>query len=119
MALVRTILAGLIAFSLALLPAAVAPVAAAEGTAMAMAADMSADMSPGMDDCCPNHAKPCDSTRDQCRLMAACACQFLTLSSIAFSRLEYLQVPGRTIAVLGDSAPSPHLGSPPFRPPRT
>jgi hypothetical protein len=124
MGVARTIFSTLIALSVALLPVAGGVAATGNQNVTVMASETSADVSAefvsadvAMDDCCP---KPCDSdsSTDQCRSMAACAQQFLTIADVAFSQLKYAVTRGRTINLFADTDLSSHLGSPPFRPPR-
>jgi hypothetical protein len=75
-------------------------------------------MSAGMDDCCPNHTKPCDPEADHCQSIGTCACQFLTISNIAFSQFDYPAARGRTLLMPAQSDRPSHPSSPPFRPPR-
>src|SRR5262249_6104883 len=111
---VRTILALLIALSVALLPAA--GVAGFKFKSQEMS-DMSADEP--MDDCCPHAADLCDKAMNDCASMAACALHCLSFSGGAPTALVYpLQLPD-LLPLQGDSVPRPRAGSPPFRPPRT
>jgi hypothetical protein len=118
MGVARAIVSILVALSVALLPVAGGAVAGSTQAVAAMASEMSADADTAMDDCCPNHAKPCDSGSDQCRSMATCAHQFLTIADVPFSQLKYSATRSRLVNLLADSDVSSQLGSPPFRPPR-
>jgi hypothetical protein len=112
MPFVRTILALLIALSVALLPAAGA------GAFKFQPEDMTEMSVSEPMDCCPHAAGLCDIARSDCTSMAACAVNCLNCASGTSSALVYPVM----LAVLmplfeGDFLHS-QLGSPPFRPPR-
>ena len=111
MSIARTILALLIALSVALLP-----VAGSAGLA-SKSADM-IEMSAMEDmDCCPHKANPCDRMGG-CASMAACALHCFTFA-VSSAPLPFV---GLTLAdnmpVLQDDNVPSQSGSPPFRPPR-
>jgi hypothetical protein len=126
MVLVRTILAMLIAASVALLPAAgFVPTADASGSDMSGADMSNMDMSgmdlsatAGMADCCPPAAIPCDKAPGDCGSMAVCALKCFTFSAAGVSATVF----PIAVAVLAPpfvSGPfSAQAASPPFRPPR-
>ncbi len=116
----HTILAFVIAWSVAMLPAAGSAIVGVKSTDTAMSADlaMSAEMHAAMDDCCPDRAKPCDQGSDGCQAMACCAVQAVGIASVAASQFEYPLVAGNPFPMLMDQAGPSHSGSPPFRPPR-
>ncbi len=116
----RTILAFVIAWSVAILPAAGPAIVGVKSSDMAVSADMamSAEMPATMDDCCPDQGKPCDQGSDGCQAMACCAVQAASIASVAASQFEYPLVAGNLFPVLVDQAGPLHTGSPPFRPPR-
>ena len=70
----RTIMAFVIALSVAMLPTAGSAIIAAKSTEQGAPVTMNAssDMSAAMDDCCPDHTKPCDQNNDHCQSMASC-----------------------------------------------
>jgi hypothetical protein len=112
MSIGRTILALLIALSVAILPAA-------GGAGLSFKSSAQADMSMTEDmlDCCPHKANPCDKG-DDCGTMATCALKCFsfvgTLSSIII-------FPSTFAKVTASSAVNPfssQTGTPPFRPPR-
>ena len=110
----RTILALLIAVSVAMMPAAAgAGIGAKSPPAEISAADMPAVEG----NCCPHKANPCDRA-DDCGTMATCALKCFSfagtsLSTIVFpSKFAKIAVP-----FAGDSFLS-QTGRPPFRPPR-
>ena len=108
----RTILALLIALSVASLPTASAAVFKLKPQAVT---EMSA--SEPMD-CCPPAADPCDKAMTDCGSMAACMVNCLSYSGGMSSPLVY-PVALAALMPLFESADLPsHTGSPPFRPPR-
>jgi len=116
MDIARTILAVVIAFSLALLPAASGSVAGAETAGMAMAADTANDMSNVMDDCCPERGQPCAPASDQ---WAACCAHYSPIFAGAASSFDYPTGQGRILRPVAASALASQSGHPPFRPPRS
>ena len=117
MALVRTILAAVIAASLALLPVGGSAVAASANK-MAVT-DMSSDeggMPAGMD-CCPDETTPCDKTPDQCPSMASCL-QVVSLFAVDLAKLAVPSPRAGKASVPADHARHfPGIG-PPLPPPR-
>ena len=88
MGLVRTILAVLIALSVAMLPAAgVAAFKPKPATTDMQAMDMSA--SEPMHECCPGMACPSDKAMDDCGSMAACALKCFSYAGSVSSPLGY------------------------------
>lgn len=116
----RTILAFVIAWSVAMLPAAGSVIVGVKSTDMAVSADtaMSGEMPAAMDDCCPDQAKSCDQGTDQSQAMACCVASSVGIASVAASLLEFSLVAGNLFPILVDQAVSLHTGVPPFRPPR-
>lgn len=116
----RTMMAFVIALSAATLPVAGSASVVIEPTEMAPSAQTmtDAEMSAAMDDCCPDHAKPCDQSNDKCQSMASCMLQSMNLAEVAGSSLRFPLVSGDPLPVLTDQAVPLHGGSPPFRPPR-
>jgi len=112
MSLTRTILAILIALSVAMLPAA-------SGAAFTLKVQDETEMSAvePMHDCCPPKANPCDKTTEDCGSMAACAMKCFGYSGSA-SPLMYLPTHADTMSVFESSHFRSQTGSPPFRPPR-
>jgi len=112
MAIVRTILATLIALSVAMLPAA-------GGAAFTLKAQDAAEMSATepMHDCCPPKANPCDKSADDCASMAACAMKCFGYS-VTISPLVYLPTHADTVSPFESRDFHSQSGSPPFRPPR-
>ena len=106
-------MAFVIALSVAMLPATGATAVSAKSAEMAH----SADMSMAMDDCCPDHAKPCEGG-DQCQSMASCVYQSFSIANVAFSQFAYPPAPGHPFPALAEQAVPLHAGSLPFRPPR-
>ena len=125
----RTIIALLVALSVAMLPAAAAAgltssasedMSTTDMSATDMPSDMSAtdmaamDMSAMEGDCCPN---PCDKA-DDCRMMATCVLKCFTFAGIAWSTITFpSSFAGLAVPCGGGPLPS-HTGTPPFRPPR-
>jgi len=108
----RTMMAIAIALSVALLPVSGAAVASVKS----IPADVS--MSAGMDDCCPDHAKPCPQTKDDCQSMAFCSASSINLANLAAPEFRYPPVASNPLSILTERAIPPLGGSPPFRPPR-
>ena len=112
MSIGRTILALLVALSVALLPAAA-------GAGVSVKSPAQADMSAmeDMHDCCPK-ANPCDKALDDCGTMATCALKCFsfaaTLSSIIAFPAVFAKIPG----LIDDQLFSSQRSNPPFRPPR-
>jgi len=108
----RTILALLVALSVALLPAA-------SGAGVSVKSPAPAGMSAmeDMPDCCPQKADPCEKAMDNCGTMATCALKcfsFVGTSSIVVfpSTFASMTIPSAANPL------SSQTGSPPFRPPR-
>jgi hypothetical protein len=109
MGICRTILALLIAISVATLPVA------GSAAPIAQAADMS--MSEPMVDC-DHPAMPCHKAMDDCQSMAACALKCFNFSGANFSILSFPFVLTDRMPVFADDPFRPQTSSPPFRPPR-
>jgi hypothetical protein len=127
----RTILALLIALSVAMLPAA-----AGTGLRSSASADMSStatdmpssdmsatdmaamDMSAMEGDCCPHKANPCDKA-DDCRTMATCVLKCFSFAGTAWSTITFPSSFAKLAVPFGGAALPSQTGSPPFRPPRT
>jgi len=124
----RTIVALLIAISVAMLPAAggarvsAIPVDGHSASAMEnmdAPSDPSADMS-AMEqmDCCPHKANPCDDGMGGCSSMATCALKCFSFSATSFSDVVF---PSLLLNVIPSFVSIPfnlQTGTPPFRPPR-
>src|ERR1043166_3869435 len=108
MRIARTILALLIAASVAMLPAAA-------GAGLKVKSTETAEMSVSepMDDCCPH---PCDKAVDDCLSMAACAC--FGFATTSFSQLVYPSVLASMMPAFASGVFHSQTGHPPFRPPR-
>jgi hypothetical protein len=122
MSIGRTILALLIAVSVAMLPAtagarlAVKSLDMSGKSAMATSAtDMSAmeDM-----DCCPHKANPCDKAMGDCGSMAACAFKCFSFAETLFSNIVFPSTSAKMRASIASNPFSSQTGRPPFRPPR-
>jgi hypothetical protein len=133
MRLVRTIMAVMIALSVAMLPVAGSAASIADATqdaadlmssaakamSMQMAmSDMSGTMH-AMDECCPDHmkAKPCDQPTHQCPV-GCCTASPTSLASAAVTRLDVPVAAGQLLPIPVDQVVALHSGSPLFRPPR-
>jgi hypothetical protein len=106
----RTILALLIAFAVALLPAA-------GGAGVKSPAPAGMSVMEDMPDCCPQKADPCDKAMDNCGSMATCALKcfsFVGTSSI----IVFPSTVASTTIPFAANPLSSQPGSPPFRPPR-
>ena len=107
----RTILAILIALSVAILPAAGAAVVSSQSAApegMSMTDDM---------DCCPHKANPCDKA-DDCGTMATCALKCFSFAGTPSSIFVFPPTFAKMTASLAVNPFSSQTGTPPFRPPR-
>lgn len=109
MRLQRTILAVLIALSVATLPVA--------GDIEAMAKPAQASMSESMADC-DHQVMPCHKAMDDCQSMAACALKCFNFSGTSFSILSFPLVMTDRVPAFTDGPFHPQTSSPPFRPPR-
>ena len=109
MSIARTILAFLIALSVATLP--VAGVAAVNKQMVGPA------VSEPMHDCCPSDAVPCDKAIGDCTSMAACALNCFNFAGGYFVELVFpLALTDRTPSLAVDAFRG-QAASPPFRPP--
>jgi hypothetical protein len=107
----RTILALLIAISVAMLPAA-----GGAGVKSPAPADMA--MMQDMPDCCPQKADPCAKAMDDCASMATCALKCFSFAGAASSIIVFPSA-FASLAIPFAANPFASLpGSPPFRPPR-
>jgi hypothetical protein len=109
----RTILALLIALSVAMLPAAAGARASVKPTDMSATSTME-DM-----DCCPPMTNPCDKAMDGCASMATCALKCFRTATTSFSNIEFPSISAKMPASIASYPFSSLTGSPPFRPPRT
>jgi hypothetical protein len=119
MRFVRTLMALMIAASLAVQPIAGAGAMGLKSSEPAASSEMAASdgMVAAMDDCCPDPGKPCQGG-DDCQSMATCAYQFSSISNVEFSRFEYMSVADAQPPILRDHAVALYDCSPPFRPSR-
>ena len=112
MLLARTILALLIAASVAVLPAAASSLFKLQSQD---ATEMST--SEQTHDCCPPSADPCDKSMD-CATMAACALKCFSYTAGPSSPLVYAFTLADRMPLLQGVGFRPQTTSPPFRPPR-
>jgi hypothetical protein len=122
MNIARTIVAVLIAVSVALLPAtrgfAVTAKSANAMAEMSTSDDATmSDMSIDMSDCCPK-VNPCGKGTDDCASMAGCALKCFSFSNTAFSLVVFSSIPADLIAPYASAPLRSPASSPPFRPPR-
>ncbi len=113
MGLARTMLAAMIALSVALLPVA--------GGAVAGLNTVDVSVSVPMHDCCEHGAMPCDKTQkaaDDCMSAAACALKCFNFFGIASSRMLIAQAESAIEPVRVSQLVGSQTGCPPFRPPR-
>jgi hypothetical protein len=114
----RTILALLLALSVAVLPAAAG---ARVSPKSPETADMSATDMSGTDmsamDCCPHKTNPCDQA-DDCATMAACALKCFSFAGTSWSTIVFPSSFAKLAAPFADKSFPSQTGSPPFRPPR-
>ena len=119
MSIGRTILALLVALSVAMLPAAASAGVSAKSphqADMSMTEDVS--MSEDMHDCCPPEANPCGPAMDHCDAMAACALKCFSFAGTSSSIIVFPSSFAKMIAPLERNPFSSQTGAPPFRPPR-
>jgi hypothetical protein len=126
MRFVRTILALIIALSVAIVPVAgsAAPLPRTQATTDKITAHSHAmsEMAEAMD-CCTDQAtspgvRPCDQAKGHCDPMAFCAAQSVSLADPAIYRFGLPRLAGNALLVPADQVVSLHAGNPPFRPPR-
>jgi hypothetical protein len=115
MNLARTIMALMIALSVALLPAAAG--AGVDLKSADKSADMT-DMSAMGHDCCPPKADPCDKAMGDCSSMAACALKCFSFSAALFSTVVFRSILPSVAPQFESHLFRLQIGSPPFRPPR-
>jgi hypothetical protein len=116
----RTILALLIALSVAALPAAGGSAVAAKSTKMSDTAAMDGSDAAAMDDmdCCPHEPNPCDKAMDKSACMGTCALKCFTFGGSAVSIIIFPSHQARLSPALDTNPFNSQTGSPPFRPPR-
>lgn len=115
----RTILALVIAASLALLPLGAPALAGPSGDAhSAMQMGGSNDMS--MDDCCPDDMKgvPGHSGGEKCGMPVCCVSGTVALGDVAALRSRFLRTAATKVAIPVDQIVPVRDTSPPYRPPR-
>jgi hypothetical protein len=112
MNIARTVVAFLIALSVAMLPAAGS---AAMSTKSSEAAGIS--ITDDMPDCCPHKANPCEKAMDDCAAMATCALKCLSFLSTS-AVIVFPSAFAKMTASFAANPFSSQAGSPPFRPPR-
>ncbi len=115
----RTILALLVALSVAMLPAAAGAGVSSKSphrADMSMTKDMS--MTEAMPDCCPHMANPCDRAMDDCGTMAGCVLKSFSFAGTSSSIIVFPAIFAKVIAPIERNPLSSQTGTPPFRPPR-
>ena len=108
----RTILAVLIALSVAILPAAGAAVVSSQSAAPA-GMSMTDDM-----DCCPHKANPCEKAMEDCTAMATCALKCFSFAGTLSSAIVFPSASTKMTASFAANPLSSQTGTAPFRPPR-
>jgi hypothetical protein len=108
----RTILAILIALSVAILPAAAAAAVSSQSPAPA-GMSMTDDM-----DCCPHKANPCEKAMEDCAAMATCVLKCFSFTGTSSSTIVFPSTSAKMTATFAGNPFSSQAGSPPFRPPR-
>jgi hypothetical protein len=119
MSIGRTILALLIALSVAMLPAAAGArvsVTSADATEMSAMTDM-LDCCPHIADTC-DKANACDKAMADCGSMATCALTCFSFAGTSFSTIVFPSIAARMPAPIAAHPVSSQTSSPPFRPPR-
>jgi hypothetical protein len=108
----RTILAVLIALSVAILPAA-------GGAGVSGKSPEPADMSMTDDmDCCPHKANPCEKAMDDCAAMATCVLKCFSFVGTLSSTIVFPSACAKMATFFANNSFSSQTSSPPFRPPR-
>lgn len=111
----RAILATLIALSVALLPIAASVAVSSKAAAAVVTASMP--------DCDHHRALPAHApqkTDDGCDSMAGCALKCFNVTQIGFFAVDFASSPGAAIEPIWlEKKLASHMGSPPFRPPRS
>jgi hypothetical protein len=107
----RTILALLIALSVAMLPAA-------GGAGVKSLAPAGMSVMEDMPDCCPQKADPCEKAMDDCAAMATCALKCFSFAGAASSIIVFPSTFASMTIPFAANPFSSQTGSPPFRPPR-
>jgi hypothetical protein len=115
----RTVLALLIALSVAMLPRGGGVGAAAKSMTMSgMTESNMAEMSAMGDmDCCPHQSIPSDKSIDGCSCMATCALNCFSFTGTA-ATVVFSSPAAKLLPAFETNAFTSHKGSPPFRPPR-
>jgi hypothetical protein len=108
----RTILAFLVALSLAMLPMARAFVAAGDE---AMASDVAVASA---HDCCDHDSMPADHAMTECPASAACIAKCCNFYAVLFSEIAVPSPIGGTGSHFVSNPFYSQTGSPPYRPPR-
>ncbi len=115
----RTILAFLIALSVALLPAAGgAGMNAKSSEPAGMSVILGISVMEDMPDCCPHKANPCEKAMDDCAAMATCALKCFSFAVASSSIIVFPSPFASMMIPLAANPFSSQTGSPPFRPPR-
>jgi hypothetical protein len=112
MSIARTIVALLIALSVAIVPAAGSVGVSAKSLETAVTSTTE-----DMPDCCPPKANPCEKAMDDCAAMATCVLKcfsFLVPSAVIVFPSAFAKMTASFVA----NPFSSQAGSPPFRPPR-
>ena len=109
----RTILALLIALSVAMLPAAAGALVDVASTDMSGMSAMEE-----MPDCCPPMTNHCDKAMGDCASMATCALKCFSFAATSFSNIVFPLIAAKMPAPIATDPFSSQTGSPPFRPPR-
>ena len=108
----RTILAFLVALSLAMLPMARAFVASGDE---AMASEV---MVASAHDCCDHQSMPADHVMKECQAAAGCTAKCFNFYAVVFSGVAIPSPIGGTESHFVSHAFHSETASPPFRPPR-
>jgi hypothetical protein len=113
MSLTRTILAILIAASVAMLPMG-------GGFGFKLKSQDATETSAvePMHDCCPPTANACDKTTDDCGSMVACATKCFGYCGVVSTPLGYSRILADVLPLFESDDFRSLTGSPPFRPPR-
>jgi hypothetical protein len=108
----RTILAFLVALSLALLPMAGAFAVPGDEPMASDVVDASAH------DCCDHESTPADHVMKECQASAGCTAKCFNFYALVFSGVTILSPIGGTESHFVSNPFYSHTASPPYRPPR-
>jgi hypothetical protein len=114
MAITRTIVAVLVALSVAILPIA----SGALLTLKPIATPAETSASNLEHDCCDQDSTPCQKSKGDCTSMATCALKYFNFAGLEYSNIEFPIVSAALAPAAPQCAGPLTAAIPPFRPPR-